>query len=287
MSPTCVMDDASCLNALDATLKYVAKGWPVFPCNAHKQPLLKDWPNTASIDPEQITAWWTRWPYALIGMPTGERTCIVVLDIDRKHGRNGVRTLAGLGYAGARRPYRPVLTAHGGFHLHFQRPEGGLRNTAGAGGRGIGDGLDRRGDGGWLLRCCRHPVPATAGGDLQLRAIALRSCRPRICCRARSKRRTRSCRHLSSACLTTGALAGAAPTLAVATPGERNNLLFWTACRFAEAGRCRVLSERKTPGNNPAAPVGRLSVFTDREIAATINAPSPLAGGLSCLNREL
>jgi hypothetical protein len=57
MSPTCVMDDASCLNALDATLKYVAKGWPVFPCNAHKQPLLKDWPNTASIDPEQITAW--------------------------------------------------------------------------------------------------------------------------------------------------------------------------------------------------------------------------------------
>jgi hypothetical protein len=258
------MDDASCLNALDATLKYVAKGWPVFPCNAHKQPLLKDWPNTASIDPEQITAWWTRWPYALIGMPTGERTCIVVLDIDRKHGRNGVRTLAGLGYAEL--PAVPtVLTAHGGFHLHFQRPEGGLRNTAGAGGRGIGDGLDWRGDGGYVVL----PAPGSGyrWGDLNYDNCPLQL-PPEDLLPREVEETNPFLRHLSSACLTTGALAGALRRLRVATPGERNNLLFWTACRFAEAVDAGVLGAEgaTTLLRQCGAAIG----LHDREIAATI-----------------
>lgn len=80
---------------LQAALCYAARGWPVFPCNpSNKQPLLaadKD-PETkkpirgtgglkkATTDPEQITAWWRKWPHALIGLATGHETLPVGAD---------------------------------------------------------------------------------------------------------------------------------------------------------------------------------------------------------------
>jgi putative DNA primase/helicase len=70
---------------IEAALGYAARGWPVFPCNPkNKQPLLgadKDGEGKpirgtgglkkASTDPEQIAAWWKRWPNALIGLAAG------------------------------------------------------------------------------------------------------------------------------------------------------------------------------------------------------------------------
>jgi hypothetical protein len=54
----------------------------------------------------------------------------------------------------------------------------------------------------------------------------------------------------------------------VATPGERNNLLFWTACRFAEAVDAGVLGAEgaTTLLRQCGAAIG----LHDREIAATI-----------------
>jgi hypothetical protein len=40
----------------------------------------------ASTDPQAITAWWRRWPLALIGVPTGPANGFVVLDVDVKPG---------------------------------------------------------------------------------------------------------------------------------------------------------------------------------------------------------
>jgi putative DNA primase/helicase len=72
----------------DAALGYAIRGWPVFPCSpVDKTPLLpadKDADGKkirgtgglkkASTDPEQIAAWWKRWPHALIGLCTGHPT---------------------------------------------------------------------------------------------------------------------------------------------------------------------------------------------------------------------
>jgi hypothetical protein len=66
-----------------------SRGLPVFPCRrekgpARKRPLIAKWPEHASTDRDVIGGWWRRSPEALIGVPTGPRSGIVVLDIDVK-----------------------------------------------------------------------------------------------------------------------------------------------------------------------------------------------------------
>jgi hypothetical protein len=145
------------MSALDAALEYATRGWPVFPCGARKKPCTDHGFQNATTNEQQIREWWTRWPHALIGVPTGELIGCVVLDIDTKDGVNGFRTLDEIDCL--IRPATPTtLTRSGGAHLYFVRPEGGLRNTNGERGKGIGPGLDWRGDGGYVI------VPAAGSG---------------------------------------------------------------------------------------------------------------------------
>src|SRR5262245_46326570 len=73
---------------VDAALRYASRGWPVFPCQwqgeGRKRPMVERGLHSAVNDIATITGWWTRWPEALIGVPTGEPMGFVVLDIDRK-----------------------------------------------------------------------------------------------------------------------------------------------------------------------------------------------------------
>jgi putative DNA primase/helicase len=139
----------------DAALDIAGRGWPVFPCQwqgeGRKRPLTEHGLKDATTDILIITAWWTRWPEALIGIPTGSAIGAVVLDIDVKDDRaNGYDTLDDLGCAIL--PDTPMVhTASGGLHLYFAIPARGLRNTGGSRGRGIGPGLDWRGDGGYVI----------------------------------------------------------------------------------------------------------------------------------------
>jgi hypothetical protein len=214
----------------NAALSYAGGGWPVFPCSARKVPMVADWGTVATTDPRQVREWWTASPYALIGMPTGERTGIAVLDVDMKHGANGCRTLAGLGYKDL--PKTPTaLTPTGGFHLHFERPEGGFRNTVGKHGRGIGEGLDWRCDGGFIVlpapgsgyawggwdhsNCAPVPVPA----DLLPREVAPSPFIRSGCAGIRPSMNS---------------LAGVVRAVAQAPLGERNRVAFWGACRAGE-----------------------------------------------------
>lgn len=127
------------------TLAY--KGWRVFPCEAgSKRPLVKDWPNVATTDAKQVHRWWKRWPDASIGYPTG---ILTVVEIDGEEG------LASMTALRAAHPWPPTLTVMSGRGLHhYYVPPGSIRNCVGMshdGKRGLGDGIDVRGEGGFVV----------------------------------------------------------------------------------------------------------------------------------------
>jgi Bifunctional DNA primase/polymerase, N-terminal len=140
---------------LDVALAYAQeRGWPIFPTRLvprpdgtlNKIPCIK-WGTGASRDPAMIRQWWARWPDAVISIPTGKASGVVVLDIDRKKGRNGFDTLAYHLDKGVL-PDTPMShTPSGGLHVFFARTELEIRNSAGA----LGIGLDIRGDGGQVV----------------------------------------------------------------------------------------------------------------------------------------
>jgi catechol 2,3-dioxygenase-like lactoylglutathione lyase family enzyme len=141
----------------------------VFPVNARgpKTPLIAGGHNAASADPEQIIKWWTRWPGARVGAPTG--LGFVVLDVDIRVDRNGFDTLAALLGTAELPQTRFARTPSGGVHLYFEVPEPPIRNTTGASGRrGLGAGLDWRGLGGFVLL----PAPGTGYEWISEEALA-------------------------------------------------------------------------------------------------------------------
>jgi Bifunctional DNA primase/polymerase, N-terminal len=128
----------------------------VFPCReaagpTRKRPYTPRGFHDATADPDIIARWWTRWPEALVGMPTGRPSGRVVLDIDIKRpGVNGFDALEDLGRSIL--PETPMVhTASDGLHVYFAPPEPPIRNTAGSRGKGIGPGLDWRGEGGYVI----------------------------------------------------------------------------------------------------------------------------------------
>ena len=142
-----------------AALAYAAQGIPVFPCaliDGAKKPLTK-WgkggdktaplnQRRATTDPDTIRAWWKKNPLAMIGMPTGEASGLVVLDVDRKNGKDGLKNLLAAGVNPFAMTGRFAQTPSGGMHF-FMRRSGALKNSADL----LMDGVDVRGDGGYIV----------------------------------------------------------------------------------------------------------------------------------------
>lgn len=127
-----------------AALYYGTLGWPVFPLvPGEKLPLLskRDGGNgvkDATTDGEQITAWWTQYPDANIGLATGRGADLYVVDIDDQQGEDALLRYGPL-------PVTPESHTGKGRHLLFSYAGG--RNTAGR----LGPKIDTRGEGGYIV----------------------------------------------------------------------------------------------------------------------------------------
>jgi putative DNA primase/helicase len=130
---------------LDYALAYARQGFPVFPLAPNgKTPLTRHGFHDATADEGQIEQWWSRWPEANIGIPTGKVSGLLVVDVDR-HGDDGTVALRELNLP----PTRAVKTPRDGCHLYFKYPKGA------AVGRLIGvlPGIDLLGDNGYVVAC--------------------------------------------------------------------------------------------------------------------------------------
>lgn len=117
-------------------------GWPVFPLKpGGKTPATRNGFKDATVDPDQITAWWTATPQANIGTPTG--ITFDVIDID---GPEGFWSLADIRDANML-PDVLAKAYTGGGGRHLLVPPGVL----GKNGARIMPGIDTRGAGGYIV----------------------------------------------------------------------------------------------------------------------------------------
>ncbi len=98
------------------------RGWLIVPLNG-KTPIVQDWPNRATTDSEVIRSWWRANPKANVGILCGQKSCLVVIDIDpRNGGKESFDNL--LSELGPLSQTSKVLTGGGGHHLYFRYPSG-------------------------------------------------------------------------------------------------------------------------------------------------------------------
>lgn len=108
---------------LKGALWYASQGWPAFPCRPRaKEPLTPHGFKDASTDPEQIRAWWSKWPSAnvAIAIPAD----VVVVDID---GPDGLAALNGEGYS---LPATARVRTGKGSHHWYRLPAGVVLRNA-------------------------------------------------------------------------------------------------------------------------------------------------------------
>lgn len=130
-----------------AALAYAAGGWSVIPVEPRGKRPLVGWVEYQQriADPDEIAAWFVRWPDANVGIVTGRVSQLVVIDVDARYG--GLDSLAGLERAHGPLPATvEAATGGGGRHLYFVHPGTLLRNRV-----GVRPGIDLRGDGGCVV----------------------------------------------------------------------------------------------------------------------------------------
>lgn len=142
-------------------LRYASRGWLVVPMHAirdgkcscpkgdaceraGKHPITQHGVNDATTNRKQIKRWWTANPNANIGIATGSKSGIIVLDIDPRN--RGVKSLERRKKELGPLPDTVIaLTGGGGRHLVFKYPSFVVRKDTS--GKKFGKGVDILSDG--------------------------------------------------------------------------------------------------------------------------------------------
>ncbi len=138
----------------EAARDYARRGIPTFPCAPNgKHPITTHGVNDATTDPDQIDRWFGYERRANLAVPTGSPSRLVVLDIDMKHGVDGLATLARLeADLGALPVTLTSTTPNRGQHRWFPMPpDVAIRCDVSRIAGEDAPGLDVRGTNGYVL----------------------------------------------------------------------------------------------------------------------------------------
>ena len=114
---------------LAAALSYAARGWHVFPVAQGKKapPTTEHGCYDGTTDPTTILRWWGDHPYANIGIATGDKSGLLVVDLDIYKEPEALPSFQA--QHGTHKTYT-VKTPRGGLHLYFSlRPRQKARCT--------------------------------------------------------------------------------------------------------------------------------------------------------------
>ena len=160
----------------------LAKKYPVFPCRRNdekdsegrtlraKSPLTKNGFKNATQDEAQIRRWWADRPDALVGVPTGSRTGLAVLDYDHRAAAHAAQEwLVENQQALTGTRVHQTGGGSGGRHYLFSLPHGvkirgGVSVTLGKVKR---DGIDIRAEGGYIIWWPLHYGQQGPANDIQ------------------------------------------------------------------------------------------------------------------------
>jgi hypothetical protein len=135
-----------------------ARKYPVFPCAQNKSPLVKSGFHAASQDVSVIRAWWRQWPDALVGVPTGQGTNLVVVDYDPDKATQATHAWIAE-HTDLLCSTRSHKTVRGGLHYVFRSTDRYQTGTNLMLGGSPRNGLDLRANGGYMIWWPLH------GGD--------------------------------------------------------------------------------------------------------------------------
>jgi len=105
--------------ALATALVFAEKGIHCFPQDRNKRPLIKEWPQKATCDAEQLKRWGESFPTANFACATGRLSRIVVIDVDVKNGQPGHESLGRWEAERGKLDTFRVRTPSGGWHFYL------------------------------------------------------------------------------------------------------------------------------------------------------------------------
>lgn len=143
----------------------LARRFPIFPCAQTKRPLVSSGFHAATQDSAQIRAWWRQWPDALVGVPTGQGTQLVVVDYDPDKATQATHSWIAE-HTDLLCSTRAHKTGRGGMHYLFKsadRYQTGVDLVLDGSPR---KGIDLRANGGYIIWWPLH------GGDVVGESIA-------------------------------------------------------------------------------------------------------------------
>lgn len=246
-----------------AAREFAAAGVPVFPClPGGKRPMTRRGFHDATTDPEQVEAWRGECPRANIGVPTGAASGFVVVDVDVHGPVNGFDAFKRARDAGLVEGWQLLVsTPSGGMHAYYPAAPGTEQRSWQAAPAGV----DFRGDGGYIVVPPSAVVSDRGASSYRVRRISTGQAESLESTRLRDfldPRPTPAPRRVGQAQNISGERLAA--WVAGRSEGERNQGLFWAACRLAENG---------TPSADTYAVLGSAAEqvgLTSREVSATI-----------------